>query len=30
MDYNEFDMETVFLKETALKREVIDFTSLFN
>lgn len=28
-DYHEFPQETVFLKETALKREVIDFMSLF-
>lgn len=29
-DFYEFDKETVFLKETALKREEIDFLSLFN
>lgn len=28
-DYHEFELETVFLKETAEKREVIDFLSLF-
>lgn len=28
-DYHEFDKETVFLKETAAKREVIDFLTLF-
>lgn len=28
-DYHEFDKETVFLKETAIKREVIDFLTLF-
>lgn len=29
VDYHEFEKETVFLKETAVKREVIDFISLF-
>ena len=29
-DYHEFELETVFLKETAEKREVIDFLSLFD
>ena len=29
VDYHEFKKETVFLKETAVKREVIDFISLF-
>lgn len=29
LDYHEFELETVFLKETAEKREVIDFLSLF-
>jgi hypothetical protein len=28
-DYHEFELETVFLKDTALKREEIDFLSLF-
>lgn len=28
-DFHEFDKETVFLKETALQREEIDFLSLF-
>lgn len=28
-DYHEFELETVFLKETSLKREVIDFMKLF-
>ena len=28
-DYYEFELETVFLKETAEKREVIDFLALF-
>ena len=28
-DFYEFDKETVFLKETALKREEIDFLGLF-
>lgn len=28
-DYHEFEKETVFLKETAAKREVIDFLTLF-
>lgn len=29
-DYHEFELETVFLKETAEAREVIDFLSLFD
>ncbi len=29
-EYTEYPLETVFIKETCLKREVIDFFSLFN
>ena len=29
-DYHEFELETVFLKETAEQRVVIDFLSLFD
>lgn len=29
LDYHEFGLETVFLKETAVEREVIDFMNLF-
>ena len=29
-DYTEYPLETVFLKETALKREVIDIRALFS
>ena len=28
-EYTEYELETVFIKETALKREVIDITELF-
>lgn len=30
VDYVEYDLETTFLKETALKREVIDIKDLFS
>ena len=30
VDYHEYENETVFLKETSLKREEIDFHKLFN
>ena len=29
-EYTEYELETVFIKETSIKREVIDITELFN